>query len=146
MGLHRASKSQLEVDEHGFRPFKKTYHPKSQTIQQPLDKELEVLQQSKPTHSASIPPSPQVAPIQQSPVQQPTPSQYVVEPDQQLSDNQQVTTSLQLSASIPHLELDAPFLPIRNGFDVLSVEQDIVRNVDTSNNIALGVDPIREDD
>ena len=75
VGLHRASKSQLEVDEHGFRPFKKTYHPKSQTIQQPLDKELEVLQQSKPTHSASIPPSPQVAPIQQSPVQQPTPSQ-----------------------------------------------------------------------
>ena len=79
-------------------------------------------------------------------MQQPTPSQQVVEPDQELSDNQQVTASLQVSASIPHLELDAPFFPIRNGFDVLSVEQDIVRNIDTSNNIALGVDPIREND
>lgn len=32
-------------------------------------------------------------------------------------------------------------LPVSNGFDVLSVEQG-----ETSNNVALGADPIREDD
>ena len=125
MGLHRVSKSHLKVDEHGFRPMKKAYRPKSHTIQQPLDKELSVSQQ--------------VEPIQKPPVQQPTPLQQVVELEHQCTDNQQVTAS-------PHLQVDATFLPIHNGFDVLRVEQDIVQNVDTSNNIALGADPIREDD
>ena len=37
-------------------------------------------------------------------------------------------------------------LTISNSFDVLSVEQKIIGDVKTSNNIALGVDPIQDDD
>ncbi|CAO2822736.1 unnamed protein product [Amaranthus hypochondriacus] len=45
VGLPKASKPHLEVDEHGFRPLKKTYRPKAQAIPA-VDKEPGIEQPS----------------------------------------------------------------------------------------------------
>ncbi|CAO2822660.1 unnamed protein product [Amaranthus hypochondriacus] len=129
--MPKTTKPNLEVDEHGFRPLKKTYRPRSQAIQDVIQEKGEAAEHPPPIQ---IPNNSQTIAVEQQVSS--LPSDVLV----QQSDSQHGTEVVKLQ--LPRLVLrQEPVLPISNGFGVLSMEQG-----GDSNNAALGADPIREHD
>lgn len=132
------------MDEHGFRPLKKTYRPKAQAIPA-VDKEPGI-EQPSPLRALAKAQQPTTSVTLASPLPSNDDEQWS-EPSQSSTDDMQQNEPSQpcvdvLPLQVPRLALrHEHVLSVRNGFDVLSVEQD-----GNSNNIVLRADPICEDD